>query len=353
MNIKQLLSLTFVLCLSMNFVQAQDIHFSQFANAPLSLNPSMTGVMSCDMRITANYRNQWASVLGTNAFVTYAAGFEGRLAAGRNDYVGLGAQLWADKAGTSSFSTIQVAGSASYIKRLGGRGSYENYLSAGLQLGVLQRSVRTMSLLYGTNWNQNNESVDPNLNTNEALLDENITSADFNAGLIWFMALDKDNKSNFHVGMSFSHLNRSNLSFEQGQFEAIYTKYTLHAGAEFRVKRKLALLPGLLFHKQGVSMQTNIGSSVKFDLSKRSRSSQAFEIGLWTRLVNDIDKSLASDAMIVTTAFRHSSHRFGLSYDINVSSLAPATKGNGSFEFAYRYTMCGKSSRRLPCPAFN
>ena len=35
---------------------AQDIHFSQFYMAPLDLNPALTGVMNCNQRLSANYR---------------------------------------------------------------------------------------------------------------------------------------------------------------------------------------------------------------------------------------------------------------------------------------------------------
>ena len=44
----------FVLALS-----AQDIHFSQFGNSPINLNPGLTGAFGGDMRFVANYRNQW------------------------------------------------------------------------------------------------------------------------------------------------------------------------------------------------------------------------------------------------------------------------------------------------------
>ena len=61
----------YALCLTMMLaavaVQAQDIHFSQFYQSPLNLNPALTGVMNCNHRIVANYRNQWASVLKSNA----------------------------------------------------------------------------------------------------------------------------------------------------------------------------------------------------------------------------------------------------------------------------------------------
>ena len=44
---------------------AQDLHFSQFFNSPLTTNPANTGfIPDADYRIGANYRSQWVNVLG-------------------------------------------------------------------------------------------------------------------------------------------------------------------------------------------------------------------------------------------------------------------------------------------------
>jgi hypothetical protein len=41
---------------------AQDIHFSQFYNTPILVNPAFTGFINGNYRFAALYRNQWASV---------------------------------------------------------------------------------------------------------------------------------------------------------------------------------------------------------------------------------------------------------------------------------------------------
>ncbi len=41
---------------------AQDIHFSEFYNTPLQLNPSYTGFFNGDYRFTAIYRDQWSTI---------------------------------------------------------------------------------------------------------------------------------------------------------------------------------------------------------------------------------------------------------------------------------------------------
>jgi len=41
---------------------AQDFHYSQFYNAPLHLNPALTGIFRGDIRAMGNYKSQWTDV---------------------------------------------------------------------------------------------------------------------------------------------------------------------------------------------------------------------------------------------------------------------------------------------------
>ena len=82
--------ITCLLALGALSISAQDIHFSQFYLSPLNLNPAMTGVMNCNIRLVANYRNQWASVLRSNAYNTYSVSYDQRIPVGRYDYFGWG-----------------------------------------------------------------------------------------------------------------------------------------------------------------------------------------------------------------------------------------------------------------------
>src|SRR5689334_3645512 len=43
---------------------AQDLHFSQFFNSPLTTNPANTGfIPDGDYRLGINYRNQWSAIM--------------------------------------------------------------------------------------------------------------------------------------------------------------------------------------------------------------------------------------------------------------------------------------------------
>jgi len=338
--------------------QAQDIHFSQFYVSNLTLNPATTGVMTCQMRVSGIYRNQWASVAGEYAYNTFGLGVEGKINAGKKDYVGVGLNVWVDKAGASAFTSVQATISGSYLKKIGGRRSNEHYLVAGAQLGFTQRSIRTSALKWGNGWDgtQYNSSLgsgEENLGAGSA----SFPAFDLSAGLLWFSALDKNNDNNIYAGIGFQHLTQAKFQFLDGGEEALFSRFTIHGGAEARLGRRMALVPNFVFYVQGPSFQMNVGTGFKFDFSKRAKSNQAFTIGAYVRGSNQLvlgqtAATFGVDAIIALIRLRFGSSQFGFSYDINVSKLIAATKANGAFELSYVWTLCNKKGRKLGCPSF-
>lgn len=357
-NLKNLL-FTIVLALSAFTLSAQDIHFSQFYLSPLNLNPALTGVMNCNIRLVANYRNQWSSVLRSNAFSTYSVSYDQRVPVGRYDYFGFGATFWGDKAGESNFSTLTGKISGSYSKRMGGTRKFGNYLVAGAELGLAQRSIDFLNLRWGTQ-HDGEGGFDPGLPTQENSFNrDNFTFADFAAGILWFAV--KDENKNFYIGGSFHHLNRSNQSFNSEENDLLYSRLTAHAGGEFMVGDKFGLVPGVIVMRQGPSFELNAGTSFKFMLSKSRNEYQAFQLGLWGRLGNKFlpaaDGSaekvgLLSDAAILSTRFDYNNFSLGFSYDINISELKTASNNQGGFELAMVYKICGQVRRGVYCPNF-
>lgn len=352
---------------NLNHTQAQDIHFSQVTVSNLTLNPATTGVMSCQMRVSAIYRNQWAAAAGQYAFNTFGLGVEGKFNAGKKDYVGAGLSVWVDRAGASAFTSIQASISGSYLKKIGGRRSNEHYLVAGGQFGFIQRSIRLNQLRWGSQWDGTGHNGSISNSEDFTKTNPNIAVADLSAGLLWFSALDKDNKSNFYVGIGFQHLTKAKVSFkntpnvvvagQQPVDEQLYTRFTIHGGAEARLARRLALVPSFAVMVQGPSTQLNVGTGLKFDFSKKAQSNQAFTIGAYVRGANQAQANVETgtfgvDAIVALLRLRFGSSQIGFSYDINVSPLAGATNGNGGFEFSYVWTLCSKRGRRLGCPTF-
>ena len=208
---KHLLIIFFLVGLGTLGLNAQDIHFSQFYLSPLNLNPAMTGVMNCNVRLVANYRNQWASVLNSNAYNTYSVSYDQRIPVGRYDFFGIGGSFWGDKAGELDFATLQGRLSFAYSKKMGGYRSKAHYLVVGADAGVSQRSIDFLNARYGDQHNGNG-GFDPSLPTNETFDNPNFLFADVSAGVMWFTVFDEDN--NLYIGGAYSHLNRANQSFD-------------------------------------------------------------------------------------------------------------------------------------------
>jgi len=117
-------------------LQAQDIHFSQFFEAPLWRNPSLSGIFTGDIRVQAVYRDQWNSV--TDAYRTGSVNAEYKMPVGKlNDFVTVGLQALYDRAGTIGWTSTHVLPALNYHKSLSA--DKNRYLSLGFMGGLVQR----------------------------------------------------------------------------------------------------------------------------------------------------------------------------------------------------------------------
>jgi type IX secretion system PorP/SprF family membrane protein len=348
--------LVIAVCLSsLSEANAQDIHFSQFYQAPLHLNPALTGVMNCNQRVAGNYRNQWASVLRDKAFTTSNVSYDQRVGVGRYDFMGFGGSIWNDQAGSLNLRLTQLHGNFSYSKRMGGYRNKASYLVMGVDVGVAQRGIDYTQARWGL---QNlNGTFDPSAASGESatILDQ-IIYPEVGAGLMWFSVIDRN--TNWFVGGAYHHINRANQSFQKEKFIGLYSKFTVHAGAEFQLADRIGLIPGAVVFLQGPSFQTNLGTSLKFLLGSMKTTEEAIQFGLWSRLGNktSVDNKasggLLMDALIASTKFDYNQFSIGFSYDLNISSLRPASHSNGAFEFSLVYKMCSNINRGVYCPNF-
>lgn len=349
---------------------AQDIHFSQFYMSPLNLNPAMTGVMNCNQRFVANFRNQWSSVLRSNAYNTFSASYDQKIPFARYDYFGVGGTLWGDVAGASRFGTVGGNISGSYSKYLGGNRDFSHYAVLGAEVGFRQRSMRNLAeLQFGDQFNPATGLInDVSAEAANAFFNNNFTFFDVNAGFLYFAVWNEVNS--FWIGGALHHINEPNQSFfssvggnNPGIF-ALNSRYTLHGGAEISLNRKFDILPGFVMLRQGEAFELNAGAAFRTVLSKSRYSYQAFQFGVWTRLANSVGdgipdddgviaaNAILNDAIILSTRFDYDRFGIGFSYDVNVSSLRAASNGNGAFEFSLIYNICEQERRNVYCPKF-
>ena len=355
--IENTLRRNFLVCVISLFtvtIFAQDIHFSQFNESPLNLNPALTGVGPANQRFVANYRNQWASALGANAYNTFSGSYDQKVKVGTYDYFGIGGSLYRDVAGASNFGTTSAKISASFSYRLNGGFNSAHYLTVGTDVGVVQRRVSVGDLRWPS---QHSGGVfDATAGAAENIDNNNFIYPDVGVGLIWFSVLDA--KTSFYGGVALAHVNEPNVSFFTQQPGApapgdppnaanLFRRVTIHGGGELPLAEKLSLLPGFVVNLQGPHREYNAGTSVKFDIGE---DGDAFHIGLWARYGTQVSGGLHSDALIFSTKFETGNYGIGFSYDITTSEFRQAGTANGSFELSFTYLINRIDNRKYWYP---
>ncbi|CAN5325708.1 hypothetical protein BH09BAC1_BH09BAC1_13900 [soil metagenome] len=338
MRFNRLICLIIVLCFGGSLV-AQDVHFSQFYNAPLLLNPALTGKINGTFRAGVIYRNQWYGALnGRTAFSTPMVSFDMPIRLKKGDAFGLGGYIVNDRSSGGLLNRIQVVLSGAYHK---GFGSANNHsLSIGFQAGFNQRrldiSGMNFSSMLGDNY-----TFDRSLPTQENL-GTSTTNFDVSTGLGWSSRVTK----NFYIsaGVAAYNLITPYNTFNSNE-EDNMRRITGTLGFDIRLAKKFSLLPSVIYQNQAKAQETNLGVAGAIDFSKDF----VFMLGAYYRV---------KDAVIPYVGADYKGFRLGLSYDINASSLnrIENKKNVGAVEISLmyvgRYIALGDVTSVIYCPRF-
>jgi type IX secretion system PorP/SprF family membrane protein len=334
------------------FSFAQDPRFSQFYASPLQLNPAMNGVFEGSVRLTANYRELYSSILADDAFRTLAAGVELRNRVGKsNDYYSLSFSALRDEVGISKFNRYHGHLGVSYLKQLDGS-RYRNsdqFLVAGAQLGAGQRSFEWSNLWFSSQFNNDLASIDFGSPSGEDFSQrETDLYLDFNAGVLWYAVLDKN--ASIYAGAAMHHLNQPNVSFVESAAEVLHTRWVAHAGGEIPFTQQLSLMPAVAVMGQHKGMSTTAGANLRY--TNRDWREVAIRAGAWAHLANKLDQGTLLDAVAVTTMLEMDRMIVGISYDVTTSVLSTANNARGAFELSLVYVQPAKTRFRVNCPRF-
>jgi type IX secretion system PorP/SprF family membrane protein len=324
-------------------VKAQDMHFSQWFNSPLSTNPANTGfIPDADYRIGANYRNQWSSVMSvpykTMSVWGDAQVFRDRIESG---WLGLGGLILRDVAGSGKLTSTKVYASAAYHQMLG----VSHLLSAGFNVGWANKRINTTDLKFPDQFD--GEFFDSNLPTSAILDVPSINYIDFQAGVNYaYFPTD-----NLYVngGISAWHLNRPRESFftsDPGGYDSrIEPRYTAFVNVSYKVNEDVIVNPMGYFTTQAKASELVAGGTVQYNLSGDGESQLIG--GLFYR---------PGDAFIPMVGFEWKNIKLMFTYDATTSSLKNYNNGRGAFEFALLrhgfYTEGTGNLRQYLCPSF-
>lgn len=322
--------------------KAQDIHFSQYTETPSSINPALAGV-HYNTRVTANFRTQWGSV--ATSYQTIGLSFEQTIKAKKikGSYFAFALNIFRDAAGDAKLNTLNPNLGISYIQKI----NKQMKVSGGLQGGLFYRTIDVNNLRWDKQYNgyEYNSSL-PNGEPTTAR--GSITSYDLGGGVNFnyaqsekFFSSKDGNK--FDFGASAYHYSIPANSFIVTT-EKLYTRICAYANGDFNIPNsKNAIMPSFLYMRQGPSSQFIVGALFKFILVDQST---------YTNLKKPAAISIGSqyrykDAIVPMLLVQYDKYAFGASYDINVSSLTPASKRNGGLEIMLRYNVSAGYGRNL------
>jgi len=326
-------------------IKSQDIHFSQFNENPALINPALTGATS-PIRASLTNKDQWRSV--SKPYKTMGASFETRF---RSDNW----QQVEGKSMTFKQSVSKLAGGLSFYKDKVGDGNLgqtqinlslatfiafnkKNYISVGLQGSLIQRMVDHTKLIFS---NQYNGTVyDPNQPSREDFTNLKFTYFDFGTGAQWTYSreqknMDADKQFTSHFGFSVYHLTQPKQEYF-GTLSKMHMRYVSHGDLIASIKNShMAISPSYLVQFQGPSKEIIIGSMLRHYLKSNSKYT-----GLVKRNCIGYGLYYRSNDAILFSALLEWQEKLAMimSYDLNVSTLAPASSFRGGFEITLRYT---------------
>ena len=310
-------------------LQAQvDPHFSQYYAYPLWLNPALTGVMNGDLRVSGNFKSQWASV--GNGYETGAASVDFR----PTEKVAVGLTILNQAAGDAGFNYFSAYGSFGYSIPVSDDANQK--VSFGVQAGLINRSFDMNKLQFGSQYDPIS-GYNPGMGSLENFSSNNTTVFDANAGVFYYNG-DPLTNVNFFGGFSVAHLSRPKDPFAATTDGKLPMRYIVHGGARVKVTDDFDITPNILYIRQLEAEVKGIGAYTEMKFQNTS----GLILGAMYRV---------NDAAIADVGYHFNNTVIGVSYDFNTSSFTQATAGQGGIELSVSYVFHKHISEPEPiCP---
>ncbi|MBS1585281.1 MAG: PorP/SprF family type IX secretion system membrane protein [Bacteroidetes bacterium] len=320
---------------------AQDIHFSQFYENTILRNPGLTGIFSGDYKAGINYRTQWGNI--SVPFNTVYGTAETRIAMNDvGDYVSIGLAASYDKAGSISFNSFQVYPAVAYNKSM--EDDHNTYLSVGFAAGYIQRSVDVSKMTFTSQYVNGSYSAENP--SGENVSNTSLKNYDLGAGIALNSSMGANNAINYYLGVSAFHVLQPKQAFQDiNAFARNSMKLQGNLGFKANITRHYSFTMHVNYSNQKPYQEWIGGGMLGWRAIGENAPNFSLNLGLFYRL---------NDAFIPTLKLDYRTYSVTVSYDINSSSLRPATSGMGGYEVSLfaRGILKKDKPNNQKCPAF-
>jgi type IX secretion system PorP/SprF family membrane protein len=318
---------------------AQDLHFSQFFNSPLTTNPANTGfIPDGDYRLGVNYRTQWSSIMSV-PYKTMSAFGDVQVLKDRleNGWVGLGGVILRDVAGSGNLTSTKVYGSIAYHQMLG----YSSLLSLGFNVGYANKQINTSNLKFPDQFD--GKFFDNKLPTSVFLDRNSVGYLDMQVGMNY--AYFPTENIYVNGGFSAHHVNKPHESFFSSSdiSDRVPVRYIGFLNGSLKLNDQVIINPNVYYTVQAKASELVAGLNAHYNLS----GDGMYQLigGLYYR---------HKEAVIPMIGLGYNDITFSFTYDATISSLRSYNGSRGAFEFSLiKQGIINPSSNRItPCPTF-
>ncbi len=303
-------------------LSAQDIHYSQFYNTPMNINPALTGVFNGDHRFILSYRDQWRFV--PVPWTTFSGSWDmvHTPFGSEKVFYGLGLQGNYDRQGDSRLNLLglNLNGALHYAA------NSRNILSIGLNVGFNSRGFDTESLRWDRQWN--GETFDTSLPSLESFQNtERISFLETGIGANY--RYQKSHRTNLNLGLGVHHLIEPNVSFAGENDVKLPRRFSLAGEGNIQLTQKFDVQIHALHQIQRKYNETILGALGKIHVNQQRGKETEIHLGLGYR---------TSGSFIPTLAFQYQGWYLGMNLDLDRTDFNDRfNTSRGAYELHLRY----------------
>lgn len=317
--------------------EGQDIHYSQFYNSPMNINPANTGVFNGDQRFIVSFRDQWRSVPVT--WTTFSGNYDRKFYQKNKDngFWSGGLLYNYDRQGDSKLNLNNINISASYTHLL----NKQNVLTGGAMIGYSTRGFDQSSLRWDMQWTDGDYFS--NLSSGENFDTERVSFLETALGVNY--RWQKTSRTKVDVGVGLFHLVQPKPNFEDGDVQKLPMRLAINAIANFKVIDKLDIQLHALDQIQSGYGEIVFGGLAKIYVNENRGSQTRLDLGLGYR---------TSGSLFPTIAVSYNQFYLSGSYDIDLTEFGDihGVRGGPEFHFTYIITSVKPLKFFKNCPIF-
>lgn len=308
----------------LEIAHAQDPHFSQYNQAPFTVNPSFTGVFEGTARFMSVYRQQWASLI--DPFTTAIISGDVKLGQNNPGYgqhpFNIGFQVMTDRSMGGAFQGSYAGLTTAYHVPLDAE---ENNFSmgVGLSLNYGNRRIDYSEISFDQQFTSGGFVL--SLPNGEMALQSMKPFFSVGAGIL-FRSQDESSGTFVDIGFSGYHFNKPQQTFIKDSAQFLPLRWSGQLSFQKYMNEASYLQVQGLYHNQ--SSVDYLMAGVSFARLFGTENKGQIGGGCWFR---------TGESFIPHVFFEHSGLRLGVSYDLLYNGLKSSRIPTNAIEFSLQW----------------